>query len=102
MVYVASNVDPSRRHERLSWSHHAEVAAVAPDQQDRWLNKAEEDRLSVQDLRLLLRNERKRDSASEMEEPTRIDHATVCPECGHTFAAAAAELRAQLQHRKAS
>jgi hypothetical protein len=61
MVYVATRFEFSRRRENLSWSHHAELAALAVDEQDRWLSRALEQRLSVRDLReLLLADERPR------------------------------------------
>ena len=41
------------------WSHHAEVAALAPEEQDRWLALAEAHRLSVHALRLELRSSRR-------------------------------------------
>src|SRR5918998_5974009 len=50
MVYVASNIEPARRRESLSWSHHAELAALSPAEQDDWLDRAEECRLSARDL----------------------------------------------------
>ena len=55
MVYVASRFEAGRRRERLSWSHHAELAALEPDDQEQWLTRAEEERLSVRDLRGELR-----------------------------------------------
>ena len=51
MVYVATRFETSRRREDLSWSHHAELAALAPGEQDRWLDHATAERLSVRDLR---------------------------------------------------
>ena len=41
MTYVAKQVDFSRRREKLSWSHHQEVAPLEPDEQDTWLELAE-------------------------------------------------------------
>src|SRR2546429_4416754 len=38
MVYVASRFETSRRREDLSWSHHAELAALDVDEQERWLD----------------------------------------------------------------
>jgi hypothetical protein len=54
MVYVANRFEISRRRENLSWSHHAELAALELDEQDRWLDRATKERLSVRDLRELL------------------------------------------------
>ena len=38
--WVAGAVETSRRREVLSWSHHKEVAALGPDEQDYWLDLA--------------------------------------------------------------
>jgi hypothetical protein len=95
MTYVAARFDISRRREKLSWSHHAEVAALDPAHQDRLLARAEEERLSVRDVREEMRRER-RLAAGELpeadpcadEEPVPLspDHGdVVCPECGHAF-----------------
>ena len=94
MVYVASRFEPSRRHETLSWSHHAEIAALEPADQDRWLDRAELDRLSVRDLREALKTERR---GVEAEDPAEGDvepamsappHSpdVVCPSCGRPLA----------------
>lgn len=39
-AWVASRVESSRRRESLSFSHHAELAALEPPEQDRWLDAA--------------------------------------------------------------
>lgn len=94
MAYVASRFDVSRRRGKLSWSHHAEIAAMEPDEQDHWLERAETDRLSVRCLREGIRRERLRkkaeDEAAEREscatdEGEQPDADMVCPECGHVF-----------------
>lgn len=94
MVYVASQVDVSRRREALSWSHHAEVAAMAADDQQQWLTRAEQGRLSVRDLREEIRRERRRQplEAAHLEEAagaeapaTQESAAVTCPGCGHVF-----------------
>src|SRR4051794_11275921 len=51
MAYVASRVESSRRREKLSFSHHAEVAALPQPKQDWWLGHAEAEELSVRALR---------------------------------------------------
>ena len=38
---VAESIEFSRRHEKLSHSHHREVAALPPAEQKRWLEQAE-------------------------------------------------------------
>jgi hypothetical protein len=96
MVYVATQVDVSRRREALSWSHHAEVAALAEDEQQRWLTRAEATRLSVRDLREEIRRERRQVRLADAGEGCDDDpgasageHAgtVTCPGCGHVFAA---------------
>lgn len=59
MAYVASRFEVSRRRETLSWSHHAEVAALDPAEQDEWLEKAAEERMSVRCLRQAIRTDRR-------------------------------------------
>jgi anaerobic selenocysteine-containing dehydrogenase len=83
MAYVASRFEISRRREKLSWSHHAEVAALPPHAQDAWLERAEDERLSVRCLREEMRRVRRIEHAGSGGQ--RADAALVCPECGHTF-----------------
>jgi hypothetical protein len=94
MAYVASRFDISRRRGKLSWSHHAEIAAMEPEDQDLWLERAETDRLSVRCLREGIRRERLRARAAEesagrgccgADEGEQSAHDLVCPECGHVF-----------------
>lgn len=94
MVYVASRFEAGRRHERLSWSHHAELAALEPDDQEQWLARAEDERLSVRDLRGELRRvtrAREKDviAAASREDPSTaavVEPRHVCPNCGHELA----------------
>jgi hypothetical protein len=96
MVYVASRFEPARRHEKLSWSHHAEIAALEPAEQDEWLDRAGRDRLSVRDLREAIRTQRRgvvaERRAEADAEPAVIDPPdspdVVCPSCGRPLAAA--------------
>jgi hypothetical protein len=55
MVYVAERVDLSRRRDNLSWTHHAEIASLPPEQQEVWLNRAQSKELSTRELRASLR-----------------------------------------------
>jgi hypothetical protein len=57
-AWVASRFDPARRHETLSFSHHAEVAALAEEEQDDWLRRAWVNGWSRNALRRQLRIER--------------------------------------------
>jgi hypothetical protein len=83
MVYVASRIEISQRRENLSWSHHAEVAALAPEERDRWLGVAEAERLSVRCLRDEIRRARRvlEPPKARLEEP-----GMVCPNCGERLA----------------
>jgi hypothetical protein len=106
MVYVASRFAIARRRESLSWSHHAELAALDPEQQEHWLAFAAAEHLSVRDLRTELRNSRvlrpaekaederkqgrERRCVGKRERAGEIDAAPaattlVCPECGHVI-----------------
>lgn len=49
--WVASRIQASRRRETLTWSHHAEVARLEPDDQDAALEHAIADSLGVRELR---------------------------------------------------
>lgn len=48
---VAGRVAPPRRRVELSWSHHEAVAALPPDEQIKWLSKAVDEQLSVEEFR---------------------------------------------------
>jgi hypothetical protein len=83
MAYVASRFELSRRRENLSWSHHAELAALPPDEQDQWLDRAAAGGISVRRLREALRENRSR----LPERPVAERAAVVCPNCGHRMEA---------------
>jgi hypothetical protein len=106
MAYVASHVDCSRRRENLSWSHHVEVASLGPAEQDRWLARAENERMSVRCLREELRRERRErlddgpapasdDAGSEAVSASapqplggRPETSLTCPRCGEALVGA--------------
>jgi hypothetical protein len=50
-AWVARRIEPSRRREDVSFSHHAEVAALEPPDQDRLLEQASANKWSVRRLR---------------------------------------------------
>lgn len=79
MVYVASRFEPHERREALSWSHHAELAAVEPQERERWLDLAETQRLSVRCLREEMRRARR---LAEGTAPAAATTTAVCPACG--------------------
>ena len=57
-AWVARKFEPSARHEGLSIQHHAEVAALPPDERERWLDRAERFGWSRNRLRQHLRASR--------------------------------------------
>ena len=86
--YVAKRFGLSRRRDKLTWSHHAELAVLKPDEQDRWLDKASADRLSVADLRQELRCSQRAPNVDEAcgtdsSTPLAIKEALICPHCGN-------------------
>jgi hypothetical protein len=84
MVYVASRFAVHRRHQALSWSHHAELAALPLPEQERWLELAERERMSVRSLRAELRASRRVERAVEAgaARPAAAPRANVvCPHC---------------------
>ena len=94
MAYVTSRFEPARRRESLSFSHHAEVAALCQEEQDRWLERAMLERLSVRARRAELR--RRPGGLGDGREPGGLgdgrpagrpsEAGTVrCPCCGETF-----------------
>jgi hypothetical protein len=50
-AWVSRKFSPQRRHEGLSFQHHAEVASLPTDQQDLWLQRAEDRAWSRNELR---------------------------------------------------
>jgi hypothetical protein len=55
VISVARRVEASRRRDELSWSHHAEVAPLEPEQQVEWLQKAVDEDLTLARFRTVLR-----------------------------------------------
>jgi hypothetical protein len=60
MAYVAGRFEVPRRRGALSFSHHAELAALSAEEQDLWLDRAEAGSLSLRSLRSELRHARRR------------------------------------------
>lgn len=57
IVSVGRRVPPSRRRHGVHFSTHAEVAALSPNEQRKWLKIAYEERLSKAELRARLKPE---------------------------------------------
>jgi hypothetical protein len=86
MAYVASRFEVERRRPRLSFSHHAELAGLPPEDQELWLDRIEAGGLSVHALRAELRKARQRAAARTELRPAPPPVDTVdCPHCGHRF-----------------
>jgi ssDNA-binding Zn-finger/Zn-ribbon topoisomerase 1 len=84
MVYVASHVDISLRRENLSWSHHFLVAALDPEQQEYWLDRALECNFTVNDLRIELKAAQRAESKGDAPACASAEaDAVVCPQCGY-------------------
>jgi hypothetical protein len=54
-AWVAGRFELARRRPGLSFQHHAEVASMLPDDQDRWLDEAESGGWSVKQLRAAIK-----------------------------------------------
>ncbi|KUN90612.1 antibiotic biosynthesis protein [Streptomyces resistomycificus] len=57
-AWVARRFEMKRRHARLTFQHHAEVASLPAEEQDRWLTRAEERSWTTKQLRSALREAR--------------------------------------------
>jgi hypothetical protein len=71
MAYVAGRFDVLRRRPCLSFSHHAELACLQPEEQELWLDRAEAGALSVRVLRSRLREARRRAASRTAHAQTR-------------------------------
>jgi hypothetical protein len=99
LAYVAGRIEISRRREDVSWSHHAELAKLENHDQDEWLDRVLEERLSVRKLRAELRQSRQatvaRTAASDESSLAPSDGSVVCPHCGELFVIGEAVPRAR-------
>jgi len=66
--YVADKVETLRRRNNLEFGHHREVAPLTPEEQDKWLDIAEEEGLSVHHLRNKIKKEKKEKELANMPE----------------------------------
>ena len=84
MRYVAARFDLSLRRDKLTWSHHALLAALEVPDRRSWLERAIADGLSVADLRTELRAARRPAiAASDAAGAANATSRTVrCPSCG--------------------
>jgi hypothetical protein len=83
-AYVARRIPRSRRRPGLSFSHHAEVASLAPQERERWLDRAEAEKLSVAVLRELKHRKLPTSASSQ-------------PDCGAVLVELVATVRERLR-----
>jgi hypothetical protein len=75
-VWVARRFEHRRRRVNLSFQHHAEVASMSPDEQDRWLARAEEFGWSRNQLRRRIQRSRdatQRQTEGNVVHPLKVD-----------------------------
>lgn len=53
--WVAEKVDLSLRNDKLDYQHHKQIASLSPKEQEKWLNKAETENLTIRELRQAIR-----------------------------------------------
>ncbi|MFF5364779.1 LmbU family transcriptional regulator [Streptomyces scabiei] len=78
-AWVARRFDHARRRSELSFQHHAEVAALAPEQQDYWLDQSRRFGWSRNELRKNVRAARKGKTA-HAEAPEALPRIKASPE----------------------
>ena len=83
-AWVANRYIGSRRRESLSWSHHAEVAALEPADADNLLDEAEAKQWPVKRLRAVRNEVKAITNGKKTSLPTCPGCGTVltCPNCG--------------------
>jgi len=82
MASMAHEFPSSRRRDNLTWSHHAAAAGLDASEQDRWLDRAAAERLSVADLRLELRKHRLLATAGPRQRQKGGQTVVIiCPQC---------------------
>ena len=74
-AWVSGRVPPSRRRAGLSWSHHEAVTRLKPRERDEWLDRAEAEQMSVEELRRLVRAPKDLPTSGDSDCDDRIDHA---------------------------
>lgn len=85
MASVAQTFDLSRRRDKLSYGHHVAIAALDPDEQDHWLDRAVALKWSREDLRVELRAAERLAAESACVSTASDDSGAttvVCPKCG--------------------
>lgn len=95
MASISARIPPCDRSHNLSWSHHREVVALeSPDERERWLKKAEENKWSKRDLHAQMALTRERPEPAE-------EHAPTCSRCGQPCRPCEIEIMKSGKGRKA-
>lgn len=74
--WTCSRVRPDMRRPSLSFSHHQAVASLLHERQEIFLKRAEEEQLSVNALKKLVKGEKGKEPKINL---------IVCPACGHSW-----------------
>lgn len=87
MRYVSSRFELSLRRDNLTWSHHALLAGLDPEEHKFWLDRAAADKMSVEDLRIELRAAQRGHYSSSKDKIATGDASSdmtvvICPNCG--------------------
>ena len=69
LAWVSMHVELSRRRDTVGWCKHAEVAPLAPKEQDKWLDKVVDENLPVAELRQQIRLSQGEDNALKSDGP---------------------------------
>jgi hypothetical protein len=69
LAWVSEKVELSRRRDNVEWSKHAEVAALEPREQQKWLAKAEKEELPVVEIRRQIRQSQGESNALASDGP---------------------------------
>ncbi len=81
-AWVAASIEPPRRQDALSHSHHAEVASLEPEDQDAWLRRALVNGWSRNRLRAELRQDRGRVGEAPARSAIKLEFRRSAALCG--------------------
>lgn len=67
--WVSSQIEICRRRQSLTHAHHSEVASLEPKEQDKWLDRAESEGLTVKELRQEIRDAKRKNRVAIWPRP---------------------------------
>lgn len=70
--YIADKIPPSRRNDKLHYSHHIEVASLEPEQQIEMLDLAEQECLTARQLRQKVKALKMQNGNNDIDEYRRL------------------------------